>query len=322
MAYIAKLKTTGKWQAQIQRNGKRSSKSFDTKREAQAWAMAQEAQAKRVKDGGGFTFGDAVDKYLKEVSSKKDGAKWEKLRLEAMRGYFGTDTPLTDIDTPQIAAWRDWRLSGDETHRPVTGSTVYREANLLRGMFNAARDEWKWMTHKPFSGAKMPAENQPRQTVWGWRQIKRVLRAPRSGKTEEMQKAFHIALRTGMRLGEVLAAPQNFDRVKSVVTLANVQGARKTEATSRIPIGRIAAKLLARPAFTVDANEGSVLFSKLCKQLLITGLTFHDTRATALTHLSKKVDVMTLAKISRHKDLNLLMNVYYRPKADEIARKI
>ena len=39
-------------------------------------------------------------------------------------------------------------------------------------------------------------------------------------------------------------------------------------------------------------------------------------------HLSKKVDVLTLAKISRHKDLSLLSNVYYRATADEIARKI
>ena len=322
MAYIQKLKTSGKWQAQIQRNGKRTSKSFATKREAQAWAMDQESKAKKIKDGGGFTFGDAADKYLAEVSSKKDGNRWEILRLEAMRRHFGDDTPLSDIDTPQIAAWRDWRLSGDDDHRPVTGSTVWREANLLRGMFNVAKDEWKWMTHQPFAGAKMPQENQPRQTVWGWKQIKRVLRAPRSGKTAEMQEAFHLSLRTGMRLGEVLASPQNFNPVASVVTLKNVQGARKTEPISRIPIGRIAAKLLARKPFTVDANEGSVLFSKLCKQLLITGLTFHDTRATALTHLAKKVDVMTLAKISRHKDLNLLMNTYYRPTASDISKLI
>ena len=80
--------------------------------------------------------------------------------------------------------------------------------------------------------------------------------------------------------------------------------------------------LLARPAFTVGANEGSVLFSKLCRELLIEGLTFHDARATALTHLAKRVDVLTLAKISRHKDLSLLSNVYYRERAETIAARI
>ena len=65
-----------------------------------------------------------------------------------------------------------------------------------------------------------------------------------------------------------------------------------------------------------------MLFSKLCRELLIEGLTFHDTRATALTHLAKKVPVEVLAKISRHKDISLLVNVYYRPKASDISRLI
>lgn len=55
---------------------------------------------------------------------------------------------------------------------------------------------------------------------------------------------------------------------------------------------------------------------------MIEGLTFHDARATALTHLARKVDALTLAKISRHKDLSLLSNVYYRETASQIAARI
>ena len=109
-----------------------------------------------------------------------------------------------------------------------------------------------------------------------------------------------------------------FDAARRVVTLATT----KTTGRAQIPVGRIAAKLLARPAFTVDPNEASTLFAKLCRQLLITGLTFHDSRATALTLLAKRVDVLTLAKISRHKDLSLLMNTYYRESEEEIAARI
>jgi len=311
MAYIAKLKTTGKWQAQIERNGQRSSKTFETKREAQAWSLVQEAAAKRARAGGNRSFGDAVDKYKAEVSSKKNGGVWEGRRLEQMREHFGSDSGLAEIDAPQIAEWRDARL------KEVSGSTVVRESNLLRNLFNVARLEWKWMDAQPFAGVKLPKENPPRHQVWTWQLIKRVLRAPRVGKTKEMQLAFHIALRSGMRLAEVIAAPGNFDAQRRVVTIKT-----KTEARAQIPIGRIAGKLITRAKFTVGANEGSVLFSKLCRELLIEGLTFHDTRGTALTHLSKKVDVLTLAKISRHKDLSLLSNVYYRQTADSIARLI
>lgn len=310
MAYIRKHRE--KWQAQIERNGQRTSKTFDTKREAQAWATAEEAKAKRDRQEGAHTLGDAFDRYERDVSAKKDSEKWESRKLKALGEQLGRDSLLRDLDAPQIAEWRDTRL------KTVTGSTVNREVNLLRNVFTVARDEWRWMEHHPFRGVKLPKEEDPRHQVWGWREIKRILRAARVGKTAEMQAAFHIALRTGMRLSEVLSAPQNFDAKRNVVTLAKT----KTEKRASVPIGRIAAKLLDRPAFTVDANEGSVLFSKLCKELLIEGLTFRDTRATALTHLSKKVGVLDLAKISRHKNINLLSNVYYRATPDQIAAKL
>lgn len=309
MAYIRKYKD--KWRAEIERNGVRSSKVHDTKREAQAWALEQEATAKRARAGGDKSFGDAVAKYIEAVSSTKDGKAWEVRRLHAMRDYFGANAGLLTIDTPQVAAWRDARAL------TVSASTIVREANLLRNLFNIARKEWRWMDHEPFMGVRLPKENAPRHQVWAWPLIKRVLRAPRVGKTAEMQAAFHIALRTGMRLAEVLQAPENFDAKRQVVTIKT-----KTEALARIPIGRIAAKLLQRAPFEVGANEGSTLFSKLCRELLIDGLTFHDSRGTALTHLSRKVDVLTLAKISRHKNLSLLSNVYYRETADSIAARI
>ena len=310
MAYITKLKTTGKWQAQIERAGVRASKTFLTKREAQLWALEQETKVKEGK--GSKTITDLVDRYVRDVSSGKAGGKWERIRLESLREQIGPDTLLSDVKAPHIAAWRDLRL------KTVSGSTVVREAGLLRNMFNVARLEWHWMQHNPFEGVRLPKENQPRQALWGWKDIKKVLRAPRTGKTAEVQRAFHLALRTGMRLQEVLAAPEHYNPSTRVVEIRT-----KTEAAARIPIGRIADRmLLSMPKFTVQPNEASVLFSKLCRELLITGLTFHDARATALTHLAKKVPVEVLAKISRHKNVSLLVNVYYRPKAADIARMI
>ncbi len=304
MAYIGRFRDG--WRAQVQKDGTRLTKTFQTKREAQAWAMEQEAKKTLLK---GRTFAAAVQKYAAEVSSKKDGGPWEVRRLNAMLQHF--PGALADIDAPQIASWRDKRL------QTVSGSTVVREVNLLRNLFNVARLEWKWIEHKPFEGVRLPKENQPRTAIWNWKLIRRVLRAPRQGKTAEMQLAFHIALRSGMRLQEVLSAPSSFNAQRRVVVTTT-----KTESRAEIPIGRIAAKLLAGAKFTVGPNEGSVLFGKLCRELLIDELTFHDARATALTLLARKVDVLTLAKISRHKDIRLLSNVYYRESADSIAARL
>ena len=306
---IAPYKTG--WRCQVYVNGTRKSKTFTSKTEARDWGKRLEVELSDKTTTPGHTFGEAINKYLESVSSKKDGEQWEIRRLEVMRGMLGDNTPLAEIDTPQIARWRDDRL------KVVSASTVIREANLLRNLFNVARAEWRWLEHEPFRGVKLPKENAPRHQIWTWQLIRRVLRAPRAGKTREMQDAFRIALRTGMRLAEVLAAPGAFDPVRQVVIIKT-----KTEARAVIPIGRIASKLLTRAKFTVGPNEGSVLFSKLCRELLIDGLTFHDTRGTALTHLSKKVDVLTLAKISRHKNLSLLSNVYYRATPESIAKRI
>jgi hypothetical protein len=53
----------------------------------------------------------------------------------------------------------------------------------------------------------------------------------------------------------------------------------------------------------------------------ITGLQFKDARATALTLMSRKMDVLTLAKFSRHRDLELLRSTYYRESLEDISRR-
>jgi len=55
---------------------------------------------------------------------------------------------------------------------------------------------------------------------------------------------------------------------------------------------------------------------------LIPDLRFHDARASALTRLARREDVMTLARISGHTDLNQLLKSYYRESASEIAARL
>lgn len=302
------------WRVQVYKNGTRKSKTFATKAEARLWGQRMEIELADTKAALSFTFGEACNKYLAEVTVNKDGAKWETARIETYRTFFGDTTLLADIQAPQIAAWRDDRL------QHVTGGTVLREKNVLNNIFTIARQEWHWCDHRPFDGVKMPQENEEREVVWRWQQIKRVLRAPVTGKSKEVVDAFHIALRTSLRLQEVLIAPTIFDKKRQVCVVPPEYN--KTKRTETVPIGRIAAKLLQRPAFVVEPNEASTLFADLTGRLGIDGLTFHDTRASALTYLSRKVDVMRLAKISRHKDIRILQRRYYRERPEDIAKSI
>lgn len=310
MAYIGPFRDG--WRAQIQRHGQRVTKTFRTKREAQAWATEQEAKKTPLR---AKTLGQAIERYLESVTPQKRNADdWERRRFDAFSEFFGPDTPLTDIDSDAIARWRDSML------KTVSGSTVQRYSNLYRNLFRTAWKEWRWIGESPFEGVKLPKENHPRQAVWRWQEIRRVLREGqrRGGKTLEVTQAFHIALRTAMRLKESLGAA--FDARRRVATIPPSKTNPKPET---VPLTRQACRVLAGyPRLKVEANEASTLFSKLCREMLIEGLEFRDSRATALTLLSRKVDILTLARISRHKDLDLLRSTYYRETAEEISRRL
>jgi len=320
---MASIQKQGKkWRAQVARKGVRRSAVWDTKPEAQDWASRVEKEI----DAGlllGRTFKEAADHYVKTVSSEKPDPAWEQRRFNAFMAYFAPETPLANITTAHLGLWRDWRMAGGEDRAGVSGATVLREVNLLRHMFSLARDEWKWITSSPFTGLRMPEDGDPRTQIWRWQQIRRVLRADREGKTGEVIKAFRIALHTGLRLKEVLQG--RYDAGRRVMVLGGAVAGTRTKGAGtkrvEVPVPRRAAKLF--PAhFTVGPNEASTLFSKLTKQLLIEDLTFHDSRATALTLLARRMDVMTLARISRHKDLNLLLKTYYRETVEDISARI
>ena len=55
---------------------------------------------------------------------------------------------------------------------------------------------------------------------------------------------------------------------------------------------------------------------------MLQDLHFHDSRADALTRLSRRMDVMRLARISGHRDLRQLLQTYYRETAADVAASI
>lgn len=53
----------------------------------------------------------------------------------------------------------------------------------------------------------------------------------------------------------------------------------------------------------------------------IKNLHFHDSRAEAIWRLSKKLDVLELARVIGHRDINSL-RLYYNTTADELADRL
>lgn len=329
MAYIRKQR--GKWRAEIDRNGVRKSASFKTKAEATNWATHEESAILAAKRGQfpRKTLAEAMDRYEREVSARKAGARAEGLRLTA----FVRDFPalagriISEIDTPDLAAWRDARL------KIVSPGSVQRDINLIRNVFAVARDEWKWCGQAPFKGMRMPGDNPDRIRRVLPAEVRRICRwlGYRTGRIETKQQevaiAFLLGLRTGMREGEIASLGDHNVDLRRRVALVAHKTQRQTGRPREVPLTPNGVRLLRMLAgrgkyFRVTADSISTLFGKARDALMIQDLHFHDSRAEALTRLARKVDVLTLARISGHKDLNVLMRAYYRESAADIAKRL
>ncbi|MBX9427904.1 tyrosine-type recombinase/integrase [Ralstonia pseudosolanacearum] len=331
------------WRAQVYVAGERDSKVLRTKREAQAWASAREIELREQQTKGEphtRTVADMLKRYQEEVSTKKQGARPEGLRIRALLRDFPelSAKTLASVKTPDLARWRDARLNGtlpDGTKtKPNAPASVLRDINWLRNAFLIARDEWHWIEHNPFTGLTMPAEGAPRSRRVLPPEVKlicrrlryRTGRAPET-KSQEIALAFLVGLRTAMRASEILSLGKDTLDLKRRVATVKHKMQYLTGRPREIPLSRHAIRLL-RPVaerercFTVTAKSLDALFRKARDQLLIEDLHFHDSRAEALTRLARKVDVMTLAKISGHTDLRILQEVYYRESMEEIAARL
>jgi integrase len=316
MAYIRPHK--GKYRAEVERKGVRKTAIWDTEAEAKAWAKRVEAEIMSGNVATSHTFTEAANRYMREVSAGKRGKRWEELRIPKMIGHFD-DLALSEFGAPEIAKWRDMRL------KTVSASTVLRESKLLHNIFKLAKAEWHWIESDPFAGVKMPKHDPPRHQRWRWHEIRQVMRylgyvtgQPPATKQQEVALAFLIALRTAMRAGEVLqVSPKTLSG--RVVTLPT----SKTEKRAQVPLTRQGTRLCASvKEWTIDSASLDALFRKARDNTLVGDLRFHDARATALTLLARKVDVLVLSRISRHKNLKMLSEVYYRDTAAEIADRL
>lgn len=335
MAYFTKTKSG--WRAQIERKGIRDSRTFVTKKAAELWAAERERAIidGQVSKWPRKTLRDALDRYTEEITPTKRSARAEGLRLAA----FARDFPelagkiISEVTPADIAGWRDAYL------RRVTPGSVKRVGNSLRAVFTVAHREWGWRDESPFRMVTMPSDNAPRDRLASWREIRRILRRcdyvthhPPVSVLQGVAWAFLLALRTGMRAAEVLRLEVG-DVAGSVATIRQHKTAHLTGKPRMVPMTPQAARLVGElVAFAqargraellkVSSASLEALFRKVTKSLMIEDLHFHDARRTALTHLSRRVDVMDLAKISGHRDLNILLHVYYGATAQDIARKM
>lgn len=319
MASIQRRGTS--WRAEIYKDGRRESNTLPTKAQAVKWALMREAELTGARLPENIVK-DALRRYAKEVAPKHRGAKWELARL----GLIERD-PLSLVRLPalrpiHLAEWRERRLT------QVSGASVRREMNLLQSVFKSCRKDWGWLDSDPIKDVDRPQAPASRKRRVPQEEIDRLTLALGydGGAPETAQHrvalCFLFALETAMRAGEILGMKWSDVAAKSV-TLPKT----KNGDVRRVPMSARAREIIgllpqnADSVFNLDPGIRDTLFRRARDAAQIENLHFHDSRAEAIWRLSKKLDVMELARVIGHRDLKSLL-IYYQTDADELADRL
>ena len=331
--------------------------TFDTEREARAWAATIEAKKEGLKKGGmGGTNADLFEAFLDAVASKTDSAKWNRLRILKWCNTALGAKRTGETTTHNINGWIQDSLS-----QGLAPATVNRELNLMSSAFNYAVKSLEWITVNPCHGAARPERGRAR---------KRPLLSPQEIKalristgydadpklrtlTARVGACFLLSLETGMRSGELLRLRPSdyFKEQKYVRVSASERGGRKAsrsgrstvDASRNVPLTARAIELLDQLLLAMPENQESkpdqgfsnppyivgisdtqrdALWRKARNQANVEDLHFHDTKHEAATRLAKYIDVLALSHAIGTKDIRLLRDTYYNSDATRVAESL
>jgi integrase len=313
------------WQAKVRRRGFSAvTNTFETKARAERWARLVESEI----DEGSFvprgeaestTLGQALNRYLQEITPQKKGAKQEANRIRQWLEHPLSKRFLTNIRGNDIAAYRDERLAAGKS--PIT---VNNELIIISHLFNTARKEWGMeILRNPVSNIRKPKQpsGRDRRLLLGEeQQLLEMARYP-------MDTLIVLALETGMRQGELLSLRmEDIDLVRRTATLSDT----KNGSERIVPLSSKAVKAIqgmpkditGRLFPAMSASNASHMFSSVCKSANIEGLRFHDLRHEATSRFFERgLDMMEVATITGHKTLHMLKR-YTHLRAEDLAKKL
>ena len=140
MATIDK-RSNGRWRVRIRnRRAPTLSKTFTRKADAMKWARDTEILIEQghftQTDNKLITLKDILERYRKEITSKKRGREQEEYRIKQMMRHSISLKEITILSPTHFAYYRDERL------KQVSSTTVRKECALFSHALNVAKNEW------------------------------------------------------------------------------------------------------------------------------------------------------------------------------------
>lgn len=326
---MASIRPRGnKWRARVRTHGfPEQSETFRTKAAAERWVrkieseqdeghQAPPAEAKRM------TLAAALDKYKKEVTAEKRGAKQEEYRIALWKRQELAQRPLVDITPSDIAEFRKARKKAGKA-----ANTIRLEMMLLSNLYTVARTEWKLARlPNPVADTKKPSTIGTARS----RRLKsgeeaKLLKASRATGPAWLAHLIIFAIESAMRRGEIAAMRESWfdgDIVEIPMT--------KNGEPRRVPLSPRAQTALARMRKALGGSIDpmpsiytiSTYFKRAADKAGSENLHFHDLRREATSRLFEQgLDIEEVAAITGHKTWSMLA-IYTKPRAEDLAKKL
>lgn len=331
------------WEARIRRRGFPTiGRTFETKSEAQIWAIQTEAEMQR----GSFvirnpaedlSMRDLIERFTKEVSPSHKGHKKEVSRMLHTAKCRVWETHVANLKPADIASWRDQRL------KEVAPATVLREMGDLALVLNHAMKEWGIvLAINPLKNVKRPKVSNARE-----RRLKLAVHHDNFSKSEEqillaacstntralnrcrvgwLKPMVELAIETAMRRGELLRLEwAHVDLGTAVAYLPDTKNGepRHVPLTPKaVEIFRSLKRGDSPRVFDVSENAFKLAWQRALKRSGLKDLHFHDLRHEAASRLAEKLsNILELSSVTGHKDIRMLKR-YYHPRAEDLAKKL
>lgn len=301
-------------------------KTFNNKRDAEAWARGIEADM----DRGAFipsttaqqtTVRTALERYREEVFPRLARAgNDEQARLRRLIDDMG-ELSLSALEASHIAKYRDQRLKDG-----AAPQTVKHEIGLLGRVLKHCVMDWGIPLTRGIVTSQVRKPSLPpgrdRRLVGNEEAL--LFDAARKSKSKEIESIIIIALETAARRGEITAMtwehinlarrtwhiPHTKNGVPRTVPLSS----RAIETLQGVP-RRINGRVWALQA----SHSITQAFDRICRRAGIEGLNFHDLRHEATSRFFEKgLNPMQAAAITGHKTLAMLQR-YTHLKAEDLA---
>jgi len=242
----------------------------------------------------GITFGQAVDRYLREKARKRS-LHTDRSLIEHLKTVFGTDTPLAEITANRISEYKAGRLAMKYDRRGgrhLSAAAVNRPLQLLRHLLRLAHEEWGVLE----SVRKIRLEKEPQGRLrWLTHdEATKLLAVCKKSRNTALADLVEFALFTGVRKSEALGLTwDRVDRARGVIRLEKTKSDRRRE----VPLSSNADAVLARR--WTDSAKGYVFRSQKWNSFRtawetavavagVDDLRFHDLRHTFASWLVQR----------------------------------